>query len=193
MAYIGTADVPAGSSGASLAAIVALVRDAYSIKSVADATARAQAVTDWPTLTGAPIGVNNPVMVWRQDTDAIEVSENGTTWTSYAGQEDVTSQLTLASGSLISAGGWTAIRTGKIVTLTAQVGGGWAGGEAWTSQALLNIPVGLRPNRNCGVGFPYYATIGVGVSTAGVFYITTGTGSGTNAGTYDVSISWTLA
>ena len=38
MAYIGTADVPAGSTGASLAAIVALVRDAYSVKSVANAT-----------------------------------------------------------------------------------------------------------------------------------------------------------
>lgn len=193
MSYLSAASEIGASTAFTAASVNAAIRAATTIKSVADATARAQAVTDWPTLTGAPIGVNNPVMVWRQDTDAIEVSENGTTWTSYAGQEDVTSQLTLASGSLISAGGWTAIRTGKIVTLTAQVGGGWAGGEAWTSQALLNIPVGLRPNRNCGVGFPYYATIGVGVSTAGVFYITTGTGSGTNAGTYDVSISWTLA
>ena len=102
MAYIGTADVPAGSSGASLAAIVALARDAYSIKSVADATARAQAVTDWPTRTGAPIGVNNPVMVWRQDTNSFEVSEDGSNWHEFDNTTD-TGWL-----SLTMAAGWTA-------------------------------------------------------------------------------------
>ncbi len=85
MTYIATADVPAGSSGASLAAIVALVRDAYSIKSVAHGTERAQAVADWPTRTGAAISAANPVMVYRQDTDAIEISEDGTTFTTFKG------------------------------------------------------------------------------------------------------------
>ena len=80
MAYVSAADVPAGSAAASKAGILALIRDAYSIKSVANEAGRAQAVVDWPTLTGAAIGVNNPVMVWRQDTDAIEVSEDGTTF-----------------------------------------------------------------------------------------------------------------
>lgn len=77
MAYVAAADVPAGSAAPSKAAILALVRDAYSIKSVADATARAQAVTDWPTLTGAAIGVDNPVIVYRQDLHRVEVSVTG--------------------------------------------------------------------------------------------------------------------
>lgn len=83
MAYIASADVPAGSTAASLASIVALARDAYSIKSVADATARAQAVTDWPTLTGAAAGVNNPVIVYRQDLGQLELTVNGAVWQQY--------------------------------------------------------------------------------------------------------------
>jgi hypothetical protein len=102
MAYVAAADVPAGNSAASKAAILALVRDAYSIKSVANLTERAQAVTDWPTKTGAAIGVGNPVMVWRQDLNQIEVSEDGSAWHQFANTTD-TGWLTLTMAS-----GWTA-------------------------------------------------------------------------------------
>ena len=102
MAYVAAADVPAGTSAASKAAILALVRDSYSIKSVANLAARAQAVADWPTHTGAAISAANPVMVWRQDLNLIEVSENGSTWHQVADGTD-TGWLTLTMAS-----GWTA-------------------------------------------------------------------------------------
>ena len=58
---------------------------------------------------------------------------------------DVTSQLTLSSGSLIQA--WKAIKRGRIIVLNATMVGPWAGGT-WASNDLMNIPAGLIPAIN---------------------------------------------
>lgn len=80
MSYLSAASDIDASTAFTAASVNAAIRAATSVKSVTGTTERAQAVTDWPTLTGAAISAANPVIVWRQDLDRIEVSENGTTW-----------------------------------------------------------------------------------------------------------------
>lgn len=120
MGFLAEADVPAGTAVPSKAGIVGMVRDVTSIKSVADATARAQAVTDWPTASGAAISAANPVIVYRQDTDTIELSEDGTNWIQWANTTD-TGWVSVTMNT-----GWTSStvyvrKTGNVVRLRGQV------------------------------------------------------------------------
>lgn len=85
MSYLSAASDIDASTAFTAASVNAAIRAATSVKSVTGTTERAQAVTDWPTLTGAAISASNPVIVWRQDLDRIEVSEDGTTWTPVGG------------------------------------------------------------------------------------------------------------
>lgn len=155
MAYIETTDVPAGGSSASLAAIVALARDAYSIKSVADATAQAQAVTDWPTKTGAAISAANPVIVWRQDLTAVNVSEDGTNWHAIYGGDTGWVAGTLDTGFT---GSLRVRRVGNLVEINATVDGTYPEGNT----VIGSIPAAYRPSATYTVPRP-------GVHLAGAY------------------------
>lgn len=148
MAYIAPADVPAGSTGASLAAIVALVRAAHSIKSVAGATGRAQAVADWPTLTGAAISAANPVIVYRQDTKELQISEDGSAWTTWENTTDSGwTPLTMASGY----GANSTMhyrRRGREVELRGTIRGDGGTVPDATEATVLTLPAGVRPAVN---------------------------------------------
>lgn len=124
MAYIAAADVPAGTAAPSKAGIVALIRDAYSIKAVANTTERAQAATDWPTLTGAAISSTNPVIVWRQDADVIEKSNDGTTFRVYASKNAPKMEIVGGKAGAMPAGAMPIIKVDNVALTTSGSGTG---------------------------------------------------------------------
>ena len=185
MAYVSAADVPAGSAAASKASILALIRDSYSIKSVADLTERAQAVTDWPTRTGAAISASNPVIVWRQDTDAIEVSEDGTTWVTFTGGDTGWVNLTPTAGTTV----YETLSYRRLNGVTYLRGQVRATDGSWetSGQAVTTLPAGMRPAGDMSFPTPVSGDSGayMRVTTAGVvtFYVGSGaTGSYPNLG-----------
>lgn len=100
MAYLPTPAL--GTSPATRASIVEMIRAAKGVPSAANATERSSIVGLWPTATGAPISAANPVMVWRTDFGRMEYSHDGTTWMA-DGVESYVVDLTPASDRIFSA------------------------------------------------------------------------------------------
>ena len=100
MAYLPTPAL--GTSPATRASIVEMIRAAKGVPSAANATERASIAGLWPTATGAPISAANPVMVWRSDFGRMEYSRDGTTWL-IDGTETYVTDLTPASDKAYSA------------------------------------------------------------------------------------------
>ncbi len=59
---------------------VDLIRASKQIVPAVSATARDQVAAAWPAATGAAISASNPIYVHRTDTDVIEMSVDGSTW-----------------------------------------------------------------------------------------------------------------
>ena len=78
MAYLPTPAL--GTSPATRASIVEMIRAAKGVPAAANATERSSIVGLWPTATGAPISAANPVMVWRSDFGRMEDLHGGTAW-----------------------------------------------------------------------------------------------------------------
>lgn len=172
MAYLATADELSGSGAPSTTSIEALVRDAVDIKSVADATAQAQAVTDWPTATGAAISAANPVRVWRQDLDALNISEDGTTWHTLYGGESAWTSVPLNTGFT---GTLYVRKVGSVTHLRGTVTR-TAGTYPASYSAIATLPAGYRPNVYVRLAVGGYASgtangLVVNVTTAGVVEI----------------------
>ena len=165
------------------AAIVS--RGASTILSVADATARAQAVTDWPTLTGAAIGVANPVMVWRQDTNLMEVSEDGTGW--YAIPAGLTSSeaVTYETGWETANGAATVHRDG---------GWAWVTGivvrSSGSATKIGTVPAGYLPAAK--LYFPGMSDNGGGVEGP-IFWMVVEAGGNLSAKVMTGGASWTTS
>ena len=99
MAYLPTPAL--GTSPATRASIVEMIRAAKGVPSAANSTERASIAGLWPTATGAPISAANPVMVWRTDFGRMEYSHDGSTWMS-DGTESYVADLTPASDRVFS-------------------------------------------------------------------------------------------
>lgn len=148
MTFLATTDVPTGTTSASKASISSMVRAGRGIKPVADATARAQAVTDWPTATGAAISAANPVMVWREDVERFEVSVDGTNWSSLQASEDAGwVGLTLTNS-------WTQVDATNTPAQYCKVNGfvylrGLVKpGTVTIETPIATLPAGFRPGKN---------------------------------------------
>ena len=100
MAYLPTPAL--GTSPATRASIVEMIRAARGVPSAANTTERASIAGLWPTATGAPISAANPVMVWRSDFGRMEYSHDGSTWM-IDGTESYVADLTPASDRILSA------------------------------------------------------------------------------------------
>lgn len=97
--YLPAASALTSASGFTAAGVASAIRAGHDFWSVADATAQAQAVTDWPTLSGAAISAGNPVKVYRQDDDSLRVSKDGTAWATFPSVADSGwESVTMASG-----------------------------------------------------------------------------------------------
>ena len=99
MAYLPTPAL--GTSPATRASIVQMIRAAKGVPSAANVAERASIAGLWPTATGAPISAANPVMVWRTDFGRMEYSHDGTAWMTDGG-ETYTADLTPASDTAFS-------------------------------------------------------------------------------------------
>lgn len=147
MVYL-PASTPANTAAPSRAGIIAAIRAAQDIKSVADATAQATAVTDWPTLSGAAISAANPVKIYRQDTNTIRFSHDGSTWHDFPELSD----SGWVAGTLDA--GFTGdiwVRSlGPLVEIAAVISGTVATGAV----ELGDIPAGYRPDTSSGRSNP---------------------------------------
>ena len=101
-----TSSPPVSATPFTTAQILAELREHSQIESVADATARAQYVTDVEA-NGVTISAANPVFVWRQDSKVIEWSDDGDTWSILTGKagsmpyavEQGETSVTMSSGT----------------------------------------------------------------------------------------------
>lgn len=142
--YLAAADIPAGTAAPSRTGIFNVIRDAHAIVPVSNATEQAQAVADWPTASGAAISAANPVIVHRQDLDAINISENGTTWETYYGGDSGWVAGSLSSGFT---GNLWVRRVGQLVEVSGGITGTFPDGAA---TQFGTVPVGYRPDTTAG-------------------------------------------
>ena len=120
MAYLPTPAL--GTSPATRASIVEMIRAAQAVVPAASDTERASVVTNWATATGAAVSATNPVYIYRTDLRRFEVSTNGTTWWSYRPQSGgVFAGPTSATGEVLIPHGLGA--TPAYVSLTPVHGG----------------------------------------------------------------------
>ena len=118
MAYLPTPAL--GTSPATRASIVEMIRAAKGVPSAANATERSSIVGLWPTATGAPISAANPVMVWRSDFGRMEYSHDGTTWGS-SGTDTYYTELpatTYTAGTLVWTLGIPAAPFARVASVT---------------------------------------------------------------------------
>ena len=143
MAYLPTPAL--GTSPATRASIVEMIRAAKGVPAAANATERGTITSLWPTATGAPISAANPVMVWRSDFGRMEYSHNGTTWL-IDGAETYVIDLTPPSDAAFSAaalvGGLTIPRSPRARIIEGEfIASARTGSGAWFL-ALSN----MQPN-----------------------------------------------
>lgn len=139
MAYLPPDQIPPGTSPATRAAIIDMIRSSSQIVSVAGETERNQVLAAWEDATGAPVGPLNPCWVDRADTGALE-RNRGNGWESYSPDVDSGSR-TLTPGQGWGASSSWVRRVGDTVTIkVAQVRGTRASGDAW-----VTLGAGFRP------------------------------------------------
>ena len=127
----------------SKAGIEGFAKGLSQIASVADATARAALVS------GLTVTAANPVWVYRQDTGAVEMTTDGTTWRTIATGPTSSVTLTYTAGWATAAGAATVCR---------DAGWAWMEGtivrSSGSAGSPFTIPAGYRPTRQ--IQFPVY-------------------------------------
>lgn len=175
-----------GSATPSRANIWAEIRKHAQIISIANAAGRTALLASLAALT-PPVtpSLASPVWVWRQDTGAIEITTDGSTWRTFLESSD-TGWQTLTLGSSWSAVGGYPVqirRIGKEVTIR-----GLATFSAGSySDTICTAPTGYRPTTNCWLPVTLTPTTGHPlvqplVQSSGVISIPSGYFSGTLAG-----------
>ena len=159
------------------ATIESFAKGLSQVASVADAAARNALVAGISGITAA-----NPVWVYRQDTGDVEITRDGTTWTSIStGPASSTPITSYGTGWQAATGTPTVYREGGWAWINGIVR--WASGTATT---VLTLPVGYRPKYTVNIPLTAENSGGVDgpqcwgdISTAGVLTVHQMTGAAT--------------